>query len=232
VRSLSLEFIHSVMKHRYFKNRVTLSPVLIALLLPGLLPGANAAQLFKWVDEDGNVSYSDKLPPKQVRGASEILNEQGIVISRTEAAKTEEELAAARKIQEELEARLAAEKRAKEKQYAEDQVLLLTFSSEEEMDRVQFNRLDVLETVILLIKKSLSATEEKLAGLEKTALEVYTSKGREIPGGLAQNIEFFARKKEIREQQLELKETEKSKITRQYRIDLARYRYLKAIQVN
>ncbi len=220
------------MKHRYFQNRILLAPLLLAIVLPGLSPGADAAALYKWVDEDGNVFYGDRIPPKQVRGASETLNAQGIVISRTEAAKTEEELVEARKIQEELEARLAAEKRARAKQYAADQVLLLTFSSEEEMDRVQVNRVDVLDTVILLIKKSLSATEEKLGGLEKTAVQVYTSEGKEIPGGLAQNIEFFTRKKEIREQQLERKESEKRKIARQYNIDLARYRYLKAIQVN
>ena len=216
------------MKHRYTQIRTSLTPTLLVVVLLGLSVNADAGKFYKWVDEKGNVRYSDRLPPTQVRLAHETLNAQGIVVSKAEAAKTEEELKVARKIQEELEAKLAAEKRAKEKQYHQDQVLLLTFSSEQEMDRVRDNRLDVLVAVIELTKKSLDATIEKLADLEKTAAQVYTSKEKEIPGGLAQNIEFFARKKEIREQQLELKETEKRKIMRQYRIDLARYRYLKA----
>jgi len=96
--------------------------MLLIVVLLGLSVDAVAGKLFKWVDEKGNVRYSDRLPPTQVRRAHEILNAQGIVISKTDAAKTEEELKAARKIQEELEAKLAAEKRAKEKQYKEDQV--------------------------------------------------------------------------------------------------------------
>ena len=214
------------------QRRISFTPILLVAVLFSLCVNANAGKLYKWVDENGNVRYSDRLPPKQVRQAYESLNSQGVVISRTEAAKTEEELIEARKVQEELEAKLAAEKRAKEKRYKEDQVLLLTFSSEEEMDRVRDNRLDVLDTVIELIKKSRTATEVKLVDLGKTATTVYTSQGKEVPGGLAQNIEFFTRKKEIRDQQLNLKETERKKITRQYRIDLARYRYLKAKEIN
>jgi hypothetical protein len=98
------------------------------------------------------------------------------------------------------------------------------------MDRVRDNRLDVLESVIKLIKKSITITDEKLANLENIAKKQYTSKGQEIPGGLAQNIEFFTRKKGIREQQLKLKETEKRKIIQQYEVDLARYRFLKETQ--
>ncbi len=215
------------MNHRYFQIRAPFPLMALAMVLLGLSAGADAARLYKWVDDDGNIFYSDRIPPKQVRKASETLNAQGIVVSRTEAAKTEEELAIARKIQEELEAKLAAEKSAKEKQFAKDQVLLLTFSSEQEMDLVQDNRLDVLDSVIELIKKSIIATEEKLVSLGNIAERQYISKGQEIPGGLAQNIEFFTRKKSMRNQQLKLKEAEKKKINRQYKIDLARYRFLK-----
>jgi hypothetical protein len=84
--------------------------------------------------------------------------------------------------------------------------------------------------VISLIKKSIATTDEKLANLENIAKKEYTSKGKKVPGGLAQNIEFFTRKKGIREQQLKLKETEKRKINQQYEIDLARYRFLKETQ--
>jgi hypothetical protein len=218
------------MNHRYFQIRTSFAPMLLAMVLLGLSTGTDAAKLYKWVDEEGNVRYSDRLPPKQAQKGHETLNTQGIVVKKTAAAKSEEELAAAQKVQEELEAKLAAEKKIKEKRDRSDLVLLLTFSSEEEMDRVRDNRLDVLESVIKLIKKSITITDEKLANLENIAKKQYTSKGQEIPGGLAQNIEFFTRKKGIREQQLKLKETEKRKIIQQYEVDLARYRFLKETQ--
>ena len=232
MRSWGFPNYSNVMKHLYSQIRTSIRLILLTIVLQGLSTTADAGKMYKWVDENGNIRYSDRLPPSQVRRAHEVLNSQGVVVLREDAAKTEAELAAARKIQEELEERLAAEKRAKQKQYHEDQVLLLTFSSEEEMDRVRDNRLDVLETVIVLIKKSLGDTEKKLISFEKQAALEYTAQGKEVPGGLAQNIEFFTRKKEIRGQQLELKETEKKKITRQYKIDLARYRYLKAVRIN
>jgi hypothetical protein len=218
------------MNHRYFQIRTSFAPMLLAMVLLGLSTGTDAAKLYKWVDEEGNVRYSDRLPPKQAQKGHETLNTQGIVVKKTAAAKSEEELAAAQKTQEELEAKLAAEKKIKEERDRSDLVLLLTFSSEEEMDRVRDNRLDVLESVIKLIKKSITITDEKLANLENIAKKQYTSKGQEIPGGLAQNIEFFTRKKGIREQQLKLKETEKRKIIQQYEVDLARYRFLKETQ--
>ena len=215
------------MNHRYFQIRTPFASILLVIVLLGLSTGTDAAKLYKWVDEDGNIRYSDRLPPPQINKGHETLNPQGIVIKRTAAAKTEVELAAAQQAQEELEAKLAAEKKIKEKQDHKDLVLLLTFSSEAELGRVKDNRLDVLESVIKLIKKSITTTEEKLASLELTAEQNYRSKGQEIPGGLAQNIGFFTRKKSIREKQLQLKKTEKRKITRQYQVDLARYRFLK-----
>ena len=53
-------------------------------------------------------------------------------------------------------------------------------------------------------------------------------KNIEIPGGLAQKIEHFTRKIEIRTEQLNLKQNEMDKINEQYEIDLARFRLLKS----
>lgn len=218
------------MKNCYPQIRSSITAMVLAVVLLGLPTGADAAKLFKWIDDDGNIRYSDQIPPEQIKKGLEVLNAQGIVVERTEAAQSPEELAAARKAQQELEAKLAVEKKIKKIQDQQDRVLLLTFSSVQEMARVKDDRLDVLESVIQLIKKSIDATTEKLSSLETTAVNQYTSRGTEIPGGLMQNIEFFTRKKSMREKQLELKETEKRKINQQYEIDIARYRFLKEEQ--
>jgi hypothetical protein len=74
----------------------------------------------------------------------------------------------------------------------------------------------------------LTATQQTLEDLQTRAENDYLSKGNEVPGGLAQKIEHFSRKLEIRSTQLDLKMSEKDKINNQYKIDLARYRLLKA----
>ena len=117
----------------------------------------------------------------------------------------------------------ALEKKARD---AKDRVLLMTFSSEEELELVKDNRMDVIESVIRLIDKSIVTTQERLTRLETNAQTLYLSKDLEVPGGLAQNIEHFTKKLDSRNAQRQLKQIEKDKINQQYAEDLERYRFL------
>jgi hypothetical protein len=188
----------------------------------------NAGALYKWIDENGQIRYSDRLPAAQVRKKHQQLNPQGVVLNTTEAAKSEAELAdeAAAKLK--LEEEQATQAELDRLQYQKDQVLLMTFSNENELGLARNDRIEVLDSVIQLINKSLIATQQTLEGLQTRAEETYLSKGKEVPGGLAQRIEHFSRKMEIRSTQLDLKMMEKDKINEQYELDLARYRFLKA----
>jgi len=202
-------------------------PILLGLLCYVTFNPVKAATLYKWVDDNGEVRYSDRLPPSAAKKKRQTLNDQGIVVDTQEAAKTDEELAAEAEAKAALEAKLAEEKRLKDAQDKKDRVLLLTFSSEQEMSSVHSNRIEVIESVIQLIEKSITTTEESLIGLEDSADLNYISKGKDVPGGLAQKIEHFSRKIFNRKEQLRLKQEEKRKINEQFELDLARYRLLK-----
>ena len=188
---------------------------------------ASAGTLYKWIDEDGQIRYSDRLPASQVKKKHQQLNNQGMVLNTKEAAKTEAELAAEAAAKRKQEEEQAVEAQRKALQDQKDQVLLLTFSNEEEIDLARADRIEVLNSVIQLINKSLHTTQEKLSRLQASAEENYLSKGNEVPGGLAQKIEHFTRKIELRQAQLDLKMREKERINEQYEADLARYRHLK-----
>ena len=200
----------------------------IGLLVYALGTSVFAANLYKWVDENGEIRYSDRLPPSQVRQKRQILNEHGVVIDTKEAAKTAEQLEADKEAKRIRDAELAEERRLQAEKDKHDRVLLLTFSSEEEMMSVRDNRIEVIDSVIRLIENSINITEKRLIKLEYNADEEYLSKGKEVPGGLAQNIEFFTRKIENRKEQLRLKEEEKRKIDEQFDKDLERFRWLKS----
>jgi len=148
------------------------------------------------------------------------------VVSTRKAAKTEEEIKALKDAEESLQAKQENERIKKEAQGKLDRVLLLTFSSEDELSRVRDNRLEVLDSVIRLIYKSIATTQDRLLRLEGDAERKYTSKGLDVPGGLAQNIEESIRKINNREKQLQLKLEEKYKIQGQFEIDIARFRLL------
>jgi hypothetical protein len=107
-------------------------------------------------------------------------------------------------------------------------VLLLTFSSEEEIEGARDNRMQVLDSVIRLIESSIDSTQDKLDYLLDRAQEAYISKGKEVPGGLAQNIEHFERKIESRDAQLQLKQAEREKVRLKYEVDLERFRLLRS----
>jgi hypothetical protein len=204
------------------------SVLLIAAALCLVCNLANAGALYKWIDEDGQIRYSDRLPAAQVKRKHHQLNSQGVVLTTREAAKSEAELAADAAARLKLEKEEAIQAKLDEEQNKKDQVLLLTFSNEKELGLARGDRIEVLDSVIQLISKSIATTQQTLDELQASADEIYLSQGKEVPGGLAQKIEHFTRKKESRSAQLDSKRLEKEKINEQYEIDLARYRLLKA----
>lgn len=200
--------------------------VIACLILLSMPFAANAGKLYKWVDENGEIRYSDRLPASYAKRKHQTLNAQGIVVATKEAARTEEEVKAGKEAARELQAKQEVSRQNKEAQGKLDRVLLLTFSSEKEMGRVKNDRIEVLDSVIRLIYKSIATTEERLNRFESTAQQQYISQDKEVPGGLAQNIEESTRKLKNREKQLSLKLGEKYKIEAQFEVDVARFRLL------
>jgi len=207
---------------------ILLSVMLLALMLFAFSKLSTAGALYKWIDENGQIRYSDRLPPSQAKKKHQQLNSQGMVMTTKEAAKSDDELAAEVEAARKLEEENARQAKLKEAQDKKDQVLLLTFSSEEEIRIARDNRLDVLDSVIQLINKSINTTQQRLDELHGNADALYLSKGKEVPGGLAQKIEHFTRKLENRNAQLASKLAEQEKINQQYDKNVARFRELKA----
>jgi hypothetical protein len=204
------------------------SALVLAALLWAPASQSVAAALYKWIDENGAVHYSSSLPPEQNKRGHQQLNSQGMVLTTTEPAKTPEELAEEMEKQRMLEEQQAEQARQKHIQDGKDRVLLLTFSSEAELEHARDNRIEVIDSVIRLIENSIETTQAKLEQLKSSAALIYTSKGKDIPGGMAQKIEHAERKIANRTLQLEAKAAEREKIREKYELDLERYRLLKS----
>jgi hypothetical protein len=202
--------------------------LLLAALLCAFAMPASAAKLYKWVDEDGNVRYSDRLPPQQTSKEHQQLNSQGIVLNSTDAAKPPEEAATEAEAKRKLEAEQLEAARIKAVQDRKDLVLTMTFASEAEIEHARDNRIEAIDSVIRLIETNIESTQKKLDNIKKSATLTYTSKGKEIPGGVAQKIEHFERKIESRNSQMEAKAREKDKMRAKYEADLERFRVLKS----
>jgi len=214
------------MKHPVCQNFLPFPMALLCLMLLGFSSAGNTGKLYKWVDENGEVRYGDQLPPSEVKNRHQTLNAQGIVISTTEASKTPEEYAAIRKAEKERKEIEAVEKSKKDFERKKDMALLMTFDSVDELERAKDNKMEVVDLVIQLIYKSMAIAQERLEVLEGHAETLYLSKGLQVPGGLAQNIEILTRANVNRQERLQQRLIEKNKILARYQKDLTRYRIL------
>lgn len=198
-------------------KRIALT-IAVAVCVSAALP-AGAQKLYKWVDEDGNVHYSDQVPPDQVKQARERLNEQGVVVETTDRAKTQEEIAAERQARAD---EIAAEEAAA-RQLEEDQELLATYASQADIYRVRDQQVDALDRSIEAAQSYIAGQRKSLATLLERAAN-NERQGREISPALRSSID--SSQEQIAEQQafIDSKEAEKQEIIAHYEKELARFR--------
>src|ERR1700683_1693431 len=83
------------LKDMRLKNVAWILCVVTLLALPGHSTGAEPGHtVYKWVDEQGVTHYGDHIPPEYAAQERHVINAQGVEISRLEAQKTPEQLAA------------------------------------------------------------------------------------------------------------------------------------------
>lgn len=197
---------------------------------------AHAGSLYKWIDENGLIRYSDHLPVDQATKRHQTLAPDGRVLETMEAPKPPEQSRQERaeRLRQEYEARIRADKEAQIRAEREhhDTVLMMTFSKEVEIVDAQKERVSIIDSVILLLKKNIEHEKKNLALLEQGAKILYLEQNQEVPGGLAQKIEYFTEKLLSKQNQLELKIAERNKVINQYALDLVRYRELSEQQNN
>jgi hypothetical protein len=119
--------------------------ILILLLALGFASWiALAQQLYRWVDDQGEVHYTDQVPPSHADKARTRLSEQGIAVENLPAVPTGEELERAK----ELERQRAAEERRRAERQAEDERLLKQYRTVDELELARDGRLAAVEAII------------------------------------------------------------------------------------
>jgi len=194
---------------------------LLLCLLLTLLFGtqAQAKKLYRWVDENGKVHYSDQIPPDQVKVAHEKLNAQGVVVDKVARAKTPEEREAERlrKIEEEK-ARKAAEEKRKQREK-----ILKIYGSEDEILRLRNERKTALERNIETARANLALQERNLQDLLKRAADRERS-GKKVSEAFLSQIETVREQMAFQNNYIKNKQKEKAELMRRFDEDLAQYR--------
>ena len=140
----------------------------LVFLIAACMAAPAAAGLYKWVDEQGNIHYSDRVPPEEVQRARSEMDKRGLTVKRTEAARTPEDIAKEQEL-----ARLRAEReRVEAEQKSVDQVLLRTFRSEDDVLMARDGKVQAIDTQIGVIRSLLAQTQERLAEQQRLAADM------------------------------------------------------------
>ncbi|MEO8161253.1 MAG: DUF4124 domain-containing protein [Arenimonas sp.] len=200
-----------------------------AMVAAALLAGTAAGQskgpkLYRWVDKQGKVHYDQALPPEAVNGArTEFSAKDGIAVGQVDRALTAEERAALAKAAADAQAAAVI---ADERKHQED-VMLETYSNENDLRRSYGERLNLLKTTLESTEVSIRNVRENLAAMLAQASDTELG-GRKIDD---------SRLASIRELHLESLKQQDFQVARRIELDslnaefarvLNRYRQLKA----
>ncbi|NCF13929.1 MAG: DUF4124 domain-containing protein [Gammaproteobacteria bacterium] len=183
-------------------------------------------KVYKWVDEDGNVFFSDKIPVDASDHPKDVLNDRGVTIDNLEGKKTAEQLEQERK---ENELRVA-----QELQVRADRALLATYLSVDEIEMHRDRRVELFQAQTRVTELYLRNLETRLQKLRNDAsrYQPYNtdSKAPMIDEGLAENLRKTKDTISRHQRNLTKYENDEKQIIERFDGDIARFKILKGIE--
>ena len=186
----------------------------------------HAGKLFKWVDETGQVRYGDRVPPQYAKQSNETLNKQGVVVDRKARAKTEEEIAAEKR----LAATKAEQERKRQEQARLDRILLDTFTNEDEMILTRDGKIEAIEAVIRVTKSRTEKIKQRLAKQKLRAANLERA-GKPVPPKLQEDIREARRQIRYNSDYVSNRRKAQQGIREKFEQDIKRFRQLKMAEL-
>lgn len=199
------------------ETRRPIALLIVALLAAGVAHAA-AKPVYRWVDENGQVHYGDKVQPSESKRGRETLNRNGIVSKVVPRELTGDELVQAQN-------RRAAEKAAAEAQQQRlvyDRALLQSFNNVAELQATREERLASIEARQLVAESVVQENEKTLADLRSR------SGDKPAEGPLKTQIESFESSLIDNMQVVRKLRDEQAAAVAKYAYDIERFKALRA----
>lgn len=180
---------------------------------------AQAGKLYKWVDANGNVHYSDSVPPEAVDQARKELSDSGLTIKETDRAPTPEERAAIEK----KKAEDAAEAAKQAEIEREEALMMAAYTSEADIERARDQKIEMIDRQVESYEASLKSLQSSLTQLNARAAENQRA-GRPVSEALASQIEESKKNVQKQEAAIKQKRIDRAGVAGEYEIELKRYR--------
>jgi len=186
---------------------------------------ARDEQIYKWVDEDGNVFYGDSVPPEYAERPKEVLNDQGVAVEALQGKKTPEQIE-----QERIE---TARREEVERQRRADLALLATYLSVEEIQMHRDRRVELFQAQSRVTELYLRNLERRLENLRVEArnFKPYSDDPNApmIEEDLATDLRLTKETIARHERNLEKYQNDEKQIIERFDNDIARFKRLKGI---
>jgi len=202
-------------------NRLLALLCLIAAA-PVLAPSASA-KAYRWVDESGQVHYSDQLPPQEVDHAYSVINSEGVTVDSIDRAKTKEELAA----EAQREAQAAEKQRLAKEQEKRDHILLDTYASVGDLEETRDRYLATLEGTIDVAQHKLSNLTRDVTKLRAGAANLERD-GRPVPADMSKDIASLQEQIDSENAFIQEQRRQQQEVRDRFAADIARFKELKS----
>jgi len=195
------------------------------ILIPLASTAAEQQRLYRWVDDTGVVHYGDSVPPEYADAEKQILNNHGVTVGVMRGKKTAEEIAE--------ENRIAELRRLEKLQRRQDEALLATYLSVDEIIMHRDRRIELFQAQSRVTELYLRNMMRRMATLREEAsnFRPYSEdpEARMIDPELAEDI--LVTKATIKRHQANLarfREDEQNIVAR-FDGDIGRFKSLKGI---
>jgi len=184
------------------------------LLVAGLTLVASPADArwYKWVDEDGNISYQDHPPPSDYEESSQVLNDHGVTLKRIPSKKEAIEQARLERIEDARRQR--------------DDALVRAFPNEADLLETREKRITHIDGAIGRLDDQMIILNTRLASIED---RIHIREDRNLAPSAALDSDRIAVLRSIDSTNalITSKLNERRQVGAKFDSDLARYRELK-----
>lgn len=206
--------------------RILPTSLAVLLLLPLAVSAAEKEQkLYRWIDNDGVVHYGDSIPAEYAELERHQVNSHGITVGVMRAKKTEEEIAEEQR-QEEL-------RMKRELQRRQDQALLATYLSVDEILLHRDRRVELFQAQARVTELYLNNLKKRLGTLQEEASKYrpYSADpdAEMIDPGLAGDISTTKETIERHQANLERFHEDEQNIVARFDGDIDRFKKLKGM---
>jgi len=181
------------------------------------------AKLYRWIDEDGQMHFGDKIPPKYLVKEHDVLNEQGVRVKHREAAKTAAEKAEEKRLKKEKDKAALIARKKKQR----DRVLLDTYTTERDLIVARDSRLDAVGSQIKLAETIIRDSNKKIESMENQISQIIAS-NRDVPMDLYDLVDTEKQQVAVQTRVMENHIKRREEISAQFNDYIERFNALKA----